>query len=96
MAIVPAKDYWEWPRKTLQEPDLFVRPVNWRPLQLTAKLRQRHHDFTSASTQLHHTPNGKEDGPGPNCTKQFHKYCDYTTMHGIRYIAEEKRTLCEK
>lgn len=32
----------------------------------------------------------------PGCTHQFHEYCQHTSLHGFRYVTEEKRTLSER
>ena len=96
MAFTFEKDTWTWPRKTVEEPVLGPRLANWRPIQLTPQLRLRPQAKTAAAILEGNHPDGERDENEPNCTKQFHLYCDYTTMHGIRYIAEEKRTVCEK
>lgn len=32
----------------------------------------------------------------PGCTNQFHEYCRHTSLHGFRYVTEEKRAISER
>lgn len=32
----------------------------------------------------------------PGCAHQFHQYCQHTSLHGFRYVTEEKRALSER
>ncbi|CAG7731153.1 unnamed protein product [Allacma fusca] len=86
-------DSWAWAQKAAENPWQTHKPPNWRQVRMTGRLPWRHNSVTGLSQQL---KDMDEDVDEPTCKKQFHLYCDYTTMHGIRYIAEENRTYGEK
>ncbi|CAG7826654.1 unnamed protein product [Allacma fusca] len=73
------------------------RPKNWRPIRFTGRFRKMNSVKElnqKLDAQLDYVAKASENYP--SCVKQFHNYCQVTTMHGIRYVAEEKRHVSEK
>ena len=91
-------DFWH-PRPSEAWIGYYKRPKNWRPIRFTGRFRKASHDIKNFSKKLESQIDWATKPPTeeyPSCMKQFHNYCRVTTMHGIRYIAEEKRHPSEK
>ncbi|CAL8095183.1 unnamed protein product [Orchesella dallaii] len=76
----------------------------WTPVRLSGKFRFKKKS-SKAYDQDKSNNNEKSHSEGkkvskknllPGCTYQFHEYCQHTSLHGFRYVTEERRALSER
>jgi hypothetical protein len=96
--IVPKNS--PWIRKSKEKGSLwdFPRPT-WKPVRMTGRFKFRKTNSVQNLHQSYSDPTFNRllmDDEYPNCNNQFRQYCDFTSLHGFRYIMEEKRNISER
>ncbi len=82
----------------------------WTPIRLSGRLRFNKKKQQAKSSDTEKKANNNNNNTPvqgtnkrfssrslfPGCAHQFHEYCQHTSLHGFRYVTEEKRAISER